>query len=114
MKAEYIAASNAVKEVVWLQRFTEELGIELKSKVVLYCDNQSALKLIKNPEFHQRSKHIDIRYHYIRDEYFKGSFDPQYVCSEDQKADIFTKALPKATYQHLRKAIGCVPYSDDN
>lgn len=65
-EAEYISASLAVKDLIWIQRFMVELGVSLESKPRLLCDNQSAIKLIKNPEFHQRSKHIDIRYHFIR------------------------------------------------
>lgn len=62
---------------------------------MLYVDNTSALKLIKNPEFHQRNKHIDVKYHFLRDLYNKSEIDVTYVKSEEQLADTFTMALPK-------------------
>ena len=64
-------------------------------KYTLFIDNMSAIKLIKNSEFHQRSKHIDVKYHFVRDNYEKGGIDVMYVKSELQVADIFTKALSK-------------------
>lgn len=66
----------------------------------------SAVRLIKNPEFHKRSKHIDVKYHFIRDLYLKAEIDVKYVRSEEQIADIFTKALPKPTFMYLRKKLG--------
>lgn len=64
-EAEYIAATEACKEMLWIQRFLGELGIK-QDKYVLYCDSQSAIHLAKNPAFHSRTKHIDLRYHWIR------------------------------------------------
>jgi hypothetical protein len=107
-EAEYIASAEAAKELVWLQRFLVELNVELKHKPELLCDNQSALRLIKNPEFHQRSKHIDIAYHFVRDKYEEGLFVLKFVGTEDQKADIFTKAFTEKRFKDLRDAIGCV------
>lgn len=107
-EAEYIASAIATKELVWLQRFLGELNVELRNAPELLCDNQSALRLIKNPEFHQRSKHIDVAYHFVRDKYEEGLFVLKYVSSEDQKADIFTKAFTTSRFQDLRDAIGCI------
>lgn len=111
-EAEYIAATLAVKDLIWIQRFIEELKLPINSKGKLLCDNQSALKLMKNPEFHQRSKHIDIRFHFIREKYEEGLFDLEYISSENQKADIFTKALAADRFHTLRKSIGCISLSD--
>ena len=66
MEAEYIAVTEACKEVLWLKTFLHELGIK-QERYVLYCDRQRASHLCKNPTFHSRSKHIDVRYHWIRD-----------------------------------------------
>ena len=66
MEAEYIAVTEACKEVLWLKKFLQELGIK-QERYVLYCDRQRASHLCKNPTFHSRSKHIDVRYHWIRD-----------------------------------------------
>lgn len=106
-ESEYVAASIACSELIWLQKFIKELRVPLDSKPLLLCDNQSAIKLTKNPEFHQRTKHIDIRYHSIRERYLEGYFEPQYVATEDQKADIFTKPLTTDKFSRLRDLIGC-------
>lgn len=68
-------------------------------------DNQSAIRLIKNPEFHKRTKHIDVRYHFIREKYEENVFRLNYVSSDEQLADIFTKALPKSRFELLRQLI---------
>ncbi|CAL1383495.1 unnamed protein product [Linum trigynum] len=65
-EAEYIAVTEACKEMLWLKKFLQELGIK-QERYVLYCDSQSAIHLCKNPTFHSRSKHIDVQYHWIRD-----------------------------------------------
>lgn len=108
-EAEYIAASIATKELVWLKRFLEELQTSINTRGKLLCDNQSALKLMKNPEFHQRSKHIDIRFHFVREKFMDGLFEPVYVPTDLQKADIFTKALSIEKFERLRNLIGCSP-----
>ena len=107
MEAEYIAASYAVAEIIRLSRFIQELKIESSGKPILLCDSQSAIRLIKNPEFHRRSKHIDIRYHFIRDHYERGDFEINYLETENQPADIFTKSLPGGRFERSRTMIGC-------
>lgn len=101
-ESEYMAAASAVKELVWLQRFLSELLPTNLNKPMFYMDNQSAIRLVKNPEFHKRTKHIDVRYHFIREKYDEDIFDLRYVATNDQIADIMTKALPKNKHQHFR------------
>jgi hypothetical protein len=81
------------------------LKTEVK-KVVLKIDNQSAIALSKNSVYHERSKHIDTRFHYIRDCVESGMFEIQHVCTEDQRADILTKSLAKMKFQEMRERIG--------
>lgn len=69
-------------------------------------DNESAIKLSKNPELHKRSKHIDIRYHYIREVYERGEFILNHIMSKEMIADIFTKALVKQKFEYLRSLTG--------
>lgn len=113
-EAEYVAASFGARDVVWLDRFIRELNYHFVSKPILYIDNQSALKLIKNPEFHDRSKHIDIPYHIVRERYQEGLFDLEYVPSKQQLADIFTKAFTVQAFKELRQGINCVSIEEDN
>ena len=95
-EAEYIAASEAVKEAVWIGRFLEELHQTRIYPIPLYCDNQGAIALAKNPENHQRTKHIDVRYHYIREKEEDGTIEIRYLPTEQMVADGFTKSLSSA------------------
>lgn len=104
-ESEFMAASDTAKEVVWLERLLKDLVSVSVSKPVLLIDNQSAIRLIKNPELHQRSKHIDVRFHFVRELYEKDVFDIEYVNTEFQVADICTKPLAKERYEKLRKSL---------
>ena len=105
-EAEYVAASDSCKEAVWLKSFLTEIGeIDIKP-VEIRCDNQSAIRLIHNPEFHQRTKHIDVRYHFVRQLQEDGAIDAVYVSSREQKADLFTKSLPKPEFERMRSELG--------
>lgn len=97
MEAEYVALCQGSKEVVFIRSLLDEIGFEefTKQPTPIYCDNQGANFMVKNPAVHKRSKHIDIKFHYIRDRYNDGSIDVHYVSSEQNAADIFTKALSK-------------------
>lgn len=104
-ESEYMAASQAVKELVWLKNiFCEILNYDLK--IILYMDNQSAIRLIKNPEFHKRSKHIDIRYHFIREKFNENLFELKYINTNDMLADMFTKALPAPKFIDFVEKLG--------
>ena len=105
-EVEYLAASATTKEIIWYRRLLSSLGQPPASPTPLFTDNQSALRLIKNPEFHRRTKHIDVQYHVIREAFLADTILPSFVSSHDQLADIFTKALPKDTFQRLRHQLG--------
>lgn len=102
-ESEYIAASQCVKELIWLKKLLCEMLNEPSINTTLFMDNQSAIRLVKNPEFHKRSKHIDIRYHFIREKYEEKFFDLEYVATNDMLADIFTKALPATKFNEIVK-----------
>lgn len=110
-EAEYISAATVTKEIIWLKKIFNECKINITT-YNLYIDNMSAIKLIKNPEFHQRSKHIDVKYHFVRDNYQKGEINVTYVKSEEQIADIFTKALPKPKFEFLKEKLGLTNKDD--
>lgn len=94
-ESEYIAAASAAKEAVWLRNLLNDIGCRCEKAIILYIDNQSAIRLIKNPEFHKRTKHIDIRHHFIREKVEQGDIEVKYVPTNYQRADILTKALPR-------------------
>lgn len=101
-ESEYIAASHTVRELVWLERLLRNLLENEQRKPILYMDNQSAIKLIKNPEFHKRTKHVDVRYHFVREKFKDKLFDIEYVSTDNQLADLCTKPLAKNRFEFLR------------
>ena len=113
-EAEYVAAASAACQGVWLARLVEELlGCdEVKAKIMI--DNQSAIALCKNPVFHERSKHIDVRYHYVRDCVEKGKIEVEHVRTGEQHADILTKSLPRFQFQVLKGKIGMLEVSSEH
>jgi hypothetical protein len=104
--SEYVAACQTAKEIAWTKNLIKNLLDTKEVSTTLYLDNQSAIQLIKNPVFHKRSKHVDVRYHYIREQYERNEFLLEYTPSKEQHADILTKALARDQFQKHRIAIG--------
>ncbi|KAJ4718900.1 Retrovirus-related Pol polyprotein from transposon TNT 1-94 [Melia azedarach] len=105
-EAEYVAATSCACQAIWLRKILEELYFKQEGPTLIFCDNSSAIKLSKNPVLHERSKHIDVRYHFLCNLVKDGAIDLTYCKSEDQVADIFTKPLKLAAYLKLRKLLG--------
>ena len=105
-EAEYIAASEATKEAVWIGRLLEELCQPEIYPIPLHCDNQGSIALAKNPENHQRTKHIDVWYHYIREKEEDGTIAIDYLPTEDMLADGLTKPLTPAKMKIFVKQLG--------
>jgi hypothetical protein len=108
LDAEYIAGAEAAKEAVWIRNFINDLripGLYVKS-VPLYIDCNSALRLTHNPEFHSKSKHIDVKHHFIREKVDEGIISTERVSTKDNLADILTKALPRDTHNGLLTRMG--------
>lgn len=93
LEAEYMAMADATKEAIWLRQLLKDLKFEQQNGTVIRVDNQAAIKLSLNPEFHNRSKHIDIRFHFLRDEVQKGKVVYTYVSTTENPADALTKGL---------------------
>lgn len=105
-EAEFMAACCATKEALWLKRLLLDIGEFNQDSICLNIDNQSAICLIKNVDYHKRCKHIDVKYNFIKEKYSEKQIDLSYVCTKEQIADIFTKALPRDKFQYLRGKIG--------
>ena len=91
-ESEYMAMAEGAKEAIYLQNLLEEFGIQKRS-TVLYNDNQGAQALVKNPIFHARTKHIDVRHHFVRDAFESKLIEPTFLRTEEMPADILTKSL---------------------
>ena len=107
-EAEYIAAATGACQATWLARLLAELKGEKASTTTLKIDNQSAIALSKNPVFHDRSKHIDVRYHYIRECVEEDRVRLESIGTTEQLADMLTKALGKERFCWLRSKIGVI------
>ncbi|CAB4009852.1 Poly (gag pol) of Ty Copia retrotransposon [Paramuricea clavata] len=99
-EAEYIALANAVQEAKFLRQLCIDMKVSISDdNVLIQVDNQGAINLARNPVHHQRSKHIDIKYHFIRSEIQVGTISLKYVPTEDNIADVFTKPASKANHK---------------
>eukprot|EP00253_Pinus_taeda_P033006 PITA_33006 len=106
IEAEYRGVVEANKEALWLRQILSEFGFQQHHPTTLWCDNQSAIQLFKDPFQHQRSKHIELHMHFIRKIIHDHVLEVQYSSTNDQVADIFTKALTEAKFTKLRFMVG--------
>ena len=104
-EAEYIAAGSCCAQVLWIRNQLRDYGLVLE-RIPIMCDNTSAISIVSNPVNHSRTKHIDIRYHFIREHAHNGTIELHYVPTDKQLADIFTKPLDEATFNRLVSKIG--------
>lgn len=105
-ESEYIALGEATKEACFFKNFFHELFTDREVKITLCSDNQGAIALSTNPGFHKRSKHIDVRHHFIREKVKEKSLTLKHVPTKLMVADILTKPLPKPAHQaHTNKLL---------
>ena len=105
-EAEYYALCNATQEAIHLRFLLKELGLEQKEPTVIFCDNQGAMNLSKNYITHSRTRHIDIKYHFIREHITNGDIQVKYCQTEHMIADIFTKSLGFNLFSKHRNSLG--------
>lgn len=96
----------ATCEVVWIDKLLREFGIPKQKVIPLFCDNNVAIYITSNPAFHERTKHIEIDCHTIRDRYVSGLIKPLHVPAESQVADIFTEPLSSPDFARLVSKMG--------
>ena len=106
-EAEYIAAGNCCTKLLWMQKLLHDYGI-CQEHLTIYCDNTSAINIFKNPVQHSRTKHIEIRHHFIRELVEDGTLTLEFIYTDDQKADMFTKPLDSKRFEFLRQNIGVI------
>uniref|UniRef100_I1R8U9 Reverse transcriptase Ty1/copia-type domain-containing protein n=1 Tax=Oryza glaberrima TaxID=4538 RepID=I1R8U9_ORYGL len=103
-EAEYVSAGSCCAQLLWMKQTLRDYGLNV-SKIPLLCDNESAIKIANNPVQHSRTKHIDIRHHFLRDHSTRGDIDIQHGRTDKQLADIFTKPLDEARFCELRSEL---------
>jgi len=104
-EAEYMAAGATAQEVVWVRRCLKELGWTQDGATTIFEDNQGCLDMVLNPVAHGRTKHIDITYHFVRELVQAGEVKFQYVRSQENVADIFTKPLDRVLFQRFSRLL---------
>ena len=107
-ETEYVSASMAGREVIWMCSLLGELGFKIKGPSPLLVDNQSALKVLRNPEHHSKMKHIDIKMHWIRQEIKRKQIEIHFCPTKEMTADILTKPLGRLDVERHRSAMGLV------
>ena len=105
-EAEYMELASTGQQAAWLRSFSGEIGFPIQGLIPLCSDNQAAIFLTINPAVERRTKHIDIRHHYIREQYEEKVIEPFHVAGEENPADLFTKSLPVVKVEKFRSKIG--------
>jgi hypothetical protein len=105
-EAEYIAQNHAAREALWLRTFLAEINGESEQTMTLWSDNQGAMDMAKDPKFHSRTKHIDIRYHFIREVVADEKIELEYIATENNPADILTKPLTNDEFERKAGLLG--------
>jgi hypothetical protein len=104
--------ANATTEMIWVEALLQEPGVKLQEKPCLWCDNLGATFLSTNPVFHARTKHIEIDFHFVREQVADKKLAIKFVACKDQVTDGFTKALPVRNLLEFRRNLNLVPSLD--
>ena len=110
VEAEYVAATAAVNQAIWLRNILADLCLEQNEPTQIFVDNQAAISISNNPVFHGRTKHFKIKLFFLREVQKEGAINLLYYRTEDQSADILTKALSKTRFEVLRSKLGVYSY----
>ena len=108
-EVEYIAASECCTQIEWMKQTLQDIKVVYENPTVFHCDNTSSISLSKNPVQHSKAKHIPIKYHYLREQAASKNIRLEYIPTQEQVADIFTKPLNRDVFEHLKKKLGIIP-----
>lgn len=108
-EAEYVAVYMNCTQAIWMRHILEGFNMKISEPINILCDNTSAINISKNPVLHARTKHIELKNHFLREKVQSKDVILEHVSSKEQLADIFTKSLPKTTFECLRSQLGVVP-----
>ena len=109
-EAEYIVAGSCCAQILWMKNQLLDYGLQVE-RIPIFCINTSAIAITENSVQYLRTKHIDIKYHFIREHVMNGTVELHFVPSEKQLADIFTKPLDESTFSRLVSELGMLNYS---
>jgi hypothetical protein len=107
-EAEYRAMASTASELIWVKQLLMDIGIETRDPMKIFCDNQAARHIALNPVFHERTKHIEVDCHIIREKVQSKEIETMYVKSGDQLADMFTKGLDPGVFERNSCKLGMI------
>ena len=107
-EAEYVSIASCCTQLLWMMQTLQDIQITCTPPISILCDNTSAISISKNPVMHSKTKHIPIKYHFLREQVLEQKVKLEYVPSKEQVAAIFTKPLPRETFEYLRQKLGVV------
>jgi mevalonate pyrophosphate decarboxylase len=105
-EAEYRAMASTASELTWIKQVLADLNIKVEEPIKMFCDNQSARHIATNPVFHERTKHIEVDCHFVREKIQSKEIETLFVKSEDQLADILTKGLNVKAFENILCKLG--------
>jgi hypothetical protein len=108
IEEEYIAATTCCTQVLWMKQTLKDIQIEYDEPILIFCDNTSTISISKNPVMHSKMKHIPIKFHFLWEQVVEKNIKVEYVGTKEQIADIFTKLLPRESFEYLRQRLGVV------
>ena len=111
IEAEYVATAVNCSNVVWLKQLLKGMKEDITEPIIIYCDNTSSINISKNRVMHTKTKHISIKYHYLRELVQDKIVRMEYVNTKEKLANIFTKALPRESHEYLRSQLGVLTLS---
>lgn len=108
VEAEYRAMRKLTTELMWLKALLKDFGIDTPNPIPMHCDNQAAIHIASNSVFHERTKHIEVDCHKVREQVQLGVILPHYTESEEQLADVFTKGASTKVCEYIHNKLGLV------
>ena len=105
-EAEYVALSSATQEAIWLRRLMSDISFQEFPPTLINEDNQGAIELSKNAKHHERTKHINIAHHFVRERVSSNEITVGYCPTQDMVADVMTKAVPRVKFEKFRSLLG--------
>lgn len=105
-KSEYMSLTETAKQATYLRRFLDELGFPKIADIKIFCDNNGAQKLVENPVFHNQTKHIDVRHHYVREAINRGILKVEHIPTTEMASDFLTKAVPAPKLRKCLNLLG--------
>jgi hypothetical protein len=107
-EANYMTACEACTEALWIRKLISDLFDQIPESTIIHCDNQSCIRLSEYPVFHESSKHIEIKYYFIRDKVQEGEVKLEYIPTDENTTDILTKPLSRIMFAYFREKMGIV------